>query len=73
MGEARAERYSLGVFVMTVRPRVEGRFFAKEFVFDSSGHNGRVLFSREPPEPGRTSLAHVMESMNETEWASGEA
>lgn len=65
--EKRKEKYTLGVFLMTVRPRVEGRFFVKEFVFDSSGHNGRVLFSCDPPEPGKTSLAHVMESMNETE------
>lgn len=71
--EKRKEKYTLGVFLMTVRPRVEGRFFVKEFVFDSSGHNGRVLFSCDPPEPGKTSLAHVMESMNETEWVLGGA
>lgn len=67
--EKRKEKYTLGVFLMTVRPRVEGRFFVKEFVFDSSGHNGRVLFGCDPPEPGKTSLAHVMESMNETDTA----
>lgn len=65
--EKRREKYTLGVFLMTVRPRVEGRFFVKEFVFDSSGYNGLVLFSCDPPEPGKTSLVHVMESMNETE------
>ena len=52
---------------MTIRPCVEGRFFAKEFVFDNSGNNGRLLFGNEAPVSGKTTLTHVIESMDETE------
>lgn len=59
--------YTIGVFLMTIHPCVEGRFFAKEFVFDNSGNNGRLLFGNEAPVSGKTTLTHVIESMDETE------
>ena len=60
--------YSFGCYLVGLRPRKEGRFFQKEYVFDKTGEEGRGVFTPTISTPQGLYLNHVCEVMNETEW-----
>ena len=60
--------YSFGCYLVGLRPRKEGRFFQKEYVFDKTGEEGRGVFPPTISTPQGLYLNHVCEVMNETEW-----
>lgn len=59
--------YSFGCYLVGLRPRKEGRFFQKEYVFDKTGEEGRGVFIPTISTPRGLYLSHVCEVMNETE------
>ena len=59
--------YSFGCYLMGLRPRKEGRFFQKEYVFDKTGEEGRGVFIPTISTPQGLYLNQVCEVMNETE------
>lgn len=66
--EPQACLYYFGCYLVAIRPYKEGRFFKKEYVFDKTENNGKLIF-----KPGifqnNCYLTHVTELMNETEYA----
>ena len=61
--------YLLGVCLIAIRARTEGRFFEKEYVFDRQNANGQAVFLTDGECAHGVYLTHVTEMMNETEWA----
>ena len=60
--------YVFGMCLVSVRPRTEGRFFKKEYVFDKQNANGRAVFLTEGGKCAHgVYLTHITEMMNETE------
>lgn len=59
----------LGVCLIGIRARTEGRFFEKEYVFDKQGGGGQAVFLSEGEYTHGVYLTHVTEMMNETEWS----
>lgn len=60
--------YTLGCYLVAIRPRMEGRIYMKEYVFDKTGDEGRGVFCPCFSTPKGLYLNHVCEVMNETEW-----
>lgn len=59
--------YVLGVCLIGIRARTEGRFFEKEYVFDRQNGSGQTVFLTEGECAHGVYLTHVTEMMNETE------
>lgn len=65
--------YVFGVCLVSIRPRTEGRFFKKEYVFDKQNANGRAVFLTEGGKCAHgVYLTHITEMMNETESESAQ-
>ena len=59
-------QYSFGCCLVSIRPRIEGRYFQKEYIFDKQGNEGRGVFLHQASTP--STLIHVREVMGETEY-----
>ena len=55
-----------GCYIVAIRPRIEGRFFQKEYIFDKPNKEGGVLRRLNHEEV--PTLNYVREVMNETEY-----